>query len=394
MECADDERSLSVTHICVFPIPDEGLKEEKPMRRTLASICDPVRVAGSIAVGLALLMTSSAWSQVPPIAEDAVKGATGTAQDAVRGATGTAQDAARNARDTARDATRDLRETTQDARRDLRDTTRDARDAAQDARETSRETIDDTRRNLRTNQSIRAGASQRTTAQSEFRAADLGLWFDRSAPNGLIIADVATDAALAQAGFMEGDRIVSVAGQPVTTEADFVRLMLRASASNRVNVIVMRDGQQQTLFVDPIMLRERVTTVNVDPLERFGIILDDRINDKLVVWRVIPRSPAFYAGIRAGDVLTMFAGQRVENPDALVQIVESTEPGLVPIQVTRNGRVRVIEADFPEYQVSERRTTLRQDLDVDSDIRIAPDSGRMYDQRPYRTRRGWLRRWR
>jgi hypothetical protein len=66
-----------------------------------------------------------------------------------------------------------------------------------------------------------------------------------------------------------------------------------------------------------------------------------------------------------GDVITTFGGQTIANANALVQIVERTNPGTIPIQVTRNGRVRTIQADFPEFQVSEQRS-LRQNLDVDS----------------------------
>jgi len=245
------------------------------------------------------------------------------------------------------------------------------RDAAGKA--TSKANVD-VKGTVRADQSIRTQNS-RTTAGANLRAADLGLWFDRSNRNGLIIADVAANAALAQVGFREGDRIVSVAGQPVAAEADFVRFLVNNNVRGRLNVIVLRDGQQQTLYVDPQVLTSTSTAVSVDPVEQFGIVLDDRFDDRLVVWRVLPRSPAFYAGIRAGDVLTMFANQKISNPKAFVQIVQGTNPGTIPIQVTRNGRARVIEADFPDLQVSERHTTLRQDLDAGTYIRSDVNGG-------------------
>jgi predicted metalloprotease with PDZ domain len=200
------------------------------------------------------------------------------------------------------------------------------------------------------------------------RSADLGVWFDRSVRNGLVIADVAADAALAQVGFSEGDRIVSVNGRTITTEQDFLRYVMAENVRQPVNVIVMRDNQQETLVIDPAVIRERYTTVRTDPLERFGVILDDRVSDRLIVWRVIPRSPAFYAGIRAGDEITMFAGQRIADPTKFVQIVERTDPGMIPVQVSRSGRVREIEVEYPQYQVSERHNTFRQDLDAGTRI--------------------------
>jgi C-terminal processing protease CtpA/Prc len=204
-------------------------------------------------------------------------------------------------RGTTRDINRRAQEAGRDIRDDARDIRRDARDAASDvrsnARSTTRDLLDSTRGSVRADADVNVRGSAR--AFSEFRGADLGVWFDRSARDGLVIADVATDAALAQVGFREGDRIVSVNGQTITSEADFVRYLMADDLRDRVAVVVMRDGREMPLYVDPIVIRERVTHVHVDPLEQFGIIIDDRYDDRIVVWRVIPRSPAFYAGIRS-----------------------------------------------------------------------------------------------
>jgi S1-C subfamily serine protease len=185
--------------------------------------------------------------------------------------------------------------------------------------------------------------------------------FDGTAANGLVISDIDANAALGRVGFREGDRIISVAGQQILNEADFIRF-LRNRRQGRVDVIVLRDGQQQTLYLEPALVWQQVETVQFDPLEQFGLILDDRYTDRLVVWRVVPRSPAFYAGIRPGDVITSFGGQSIATPAAFVQLVERTDPGLVAIQVNRNGRPRTINANF---QLSQRHDTYRQNLDAD-----------------------------
>jgi C-terminal processing protease CtpA/Prc len=323
-------------------------------------------------------------------ATDASRDVTDTARDVTRDATDAARDAtdatSDAARDVTRDAARDVRDATQDAVRSTQDAARDAtrntRDAARDINRDVRSTVDDVRSTTRdasqsvidqTRQSVRSDVNVRSNSAlnlSSMRGADLGIWFDRSVRNGLVIADVAADAALAQVGFVEGDRIVSVNGRTVTAEQDFLRMILADNIRQPVNVVVMRGGTQETLVIDPVVIRERYTTVRTDPLERFGIILDDRIQDRLIVWRVIPRSPAFYAGIRAGDEITMFAGQRIADPTKFVQIVERTDPGMIPVQITRSGRVREIEVDFPQYQVSEQRTTYRQDLDAGVDANL------------------------
>lgn len=299
-------------------------------------------------------------------AQDTATNAANTAQDATRNAANAANNATRDAANTARDATRNATDTVQDAQQNVRDT---ARGAATDARNTARDVnrnLQQTTRNAAQGANATVGNAARSVQGaagnlSNLRGADLGIWFNRSAQNGLIIADIASNAALGRIGFVEGDRIVSVAGQPIANETDFVRYMLNPSVRGPMNVVVLRNGQQQTLAVDPIVLQQQLTAVNADPLEDFGIVLDDRFDDRLVVWRVIPRSPAFYSGIRAGDVISTFAGQRVATPSALVQLVSQAQPGLIPIQVTRNGRARTIEVDMAQQHI-----TARQNLDANA----------------------------
>ncbi len=380
------------------------------MRRNRVGIFDPLWVGGSTALAIAL-MANLGWSQVlPPVpavpevvpdktnaaqdaakdvtdtakdvqkdakdtAQDAVKDVKNTAKDVQKDAKDTAQDAAkeaknatRDAESTARDAAKDAKDTVNDATKAARDVTRDVRDTVKDATDTAREAID-ARANARTERSVRTQGSVSANANNNFRAADLGIWFDRSNRNGLTITDVGANTALGQVGFREGDRIVSVGGRNITSETDFVRYLMNNNARGRMNVVVLRGGQQETLYIDPTVISQHATINTVDPLEQFGIILDDRYDDRLLVWRVIPRSPAFYAGIRAGDVLTSFAKQRLTNPKAFVEIVQRTKPGVVAIEVSRNGQMRAIEADFPDLQVSGPHTTLRQNLDTGVNVR-------------------------
>jgi predicted metalloprotease with PDZ domain len=357
-------------------------------------------------------------------AQDTAKAATDTAQDTAKSATDTAQDTVKSTQDTAKDvqkdATKGAQETTRDAQRtlrdaqrnasktarettdDLQDTAREGRDAARDAtRDRGGRTSVDARANVRGQGSFAGGR------RGDYRSADFGLWFDRSNRAGLVIADVAANAALSAVGFREGDRIVSLGGQTVTTEADFVRLLTNPSARGRMNVVVLRDGQQETLYIEPNVLHQHSTTFQMEPLEHFGIILDDRIENRVVIWRVLPRTPAFYAGLRAGDVITAFANRPVSSPQAFTQLALETKAGNVPIQISRNGRMRMIEADFPEIQTGERYTAFRQNLDADVDIDTRsgveyqadamPDREYVEPQRGYyrdrwAPRRGWFRR--
>ena len=146
---------------------------------------------------------------------------------------------------------------------------------------------------------------------SEIRAPDIGIWFDPAATDSLVIADIAPTGRVAQLGFEEGDRILEVNGVKVTRETDFIKLLFATKArEGRVEVLLVRKNKETVVGVEPALLVEEYVAVRHDPLEQFGVVVDDRHDDRVVVWKVIPRSPAFYGGIKPGDVITRFGDQR------------------------------------------------------------------------------------
>jgi S1-C subfamily serine protease len=183
----------------------------------------------------------------------------------------------------------------------------------------------------------------------------MGLWFNRPVQGGLVVSDIGTIGPITRLGFREGDRIVSVNGHPVTTERQFVDFLM-ADTVNPAQVVVFRNGRNETVAIDPTFFTEQQTFfADVAPLEQFGIVLDDRFNDRTVVWRVLPGTPAFYAGFRPGDVITTLSGQpfrtRLEFENAIVGL----RPGEIPVRVMRGDRLRDLVVDVPEFQ----RTALR-----------------------------------
>ena len=135
-------------------------------------------------------------------------------------------------------------------------------------------------------------------------------------PNGLIISDISSSGPITRFGFREGDRIISVNGTRVSSEQQFIEYLLSPRYANqRVQVVVWRNNQQVPIWVEPWVLvqEDSSSTAQVDPLETYGVILDDRYQYP-VVWKVLPRTPAYYAGIRAGDVIVAWSGQHVSDP--------------------------------------------------------------------------------
>lgn len=297
-------------------------------------------------------------------------------RDTVRDARGTAREARQDSRETirekrgeARETNRDAREPVRDARGEVRDTVRDPRDPKNPARDQSRDARDTD--NIRTPRVHTDVSADRTDVQANFRpegvrSADFGLWFNRNSKDGLVISDVASKGAIANLGFQEGDRIVSVGGQKVTSETDFVTYLFDEQYRNdRVKVVVLRDGKEQVIMVQPALLIDELSYIDNDPLENFGVVVDDRVNDRIVVWKVVPRSPAYYAGIRAGDVLQSVGNQRLANIGGLVNYLTTGNASQMQLQVGRGQATKNITVDLPKFEPrTARRTTLRPNFDA------------------------------
>lgn len=326
-------------------------------------------------IGAAATLASAQNVPAPPVpaaAPPLVKEGAKEAAQETRDATRDAREAVRDTRQDARDAVRDTRDAARDTVRDPRDPKNPARDASRDARGSAQETGRNARDAVRdTREAARDTARDARDVRASFRAegtraADFGIWFNRGGNDGLVIADVATRGAIAKLGFREGDRIVSVNGQRITAEADFVTYLLADEVRNeRVKVIILRDGREETITVEPAIIVDELAYVDNDPLENFGVIVDDRHTDRIVVWRVVPRSPAYYSGIRAGDVLVSLGDQRLTGVPNLVQRLSSIDPGNVQVQINRGQATRTIDVDVPRFEArTERRAALRPNYDA------------------------------
>jgi C-terminal processing protease CtpA/Prc len=281
-----------------------------------------------------------------------------------------------------RDRSSKQESSTQSDRRDRRDS-----DSSRSDQRDSQQRDDRSARSEGRNADNRSGRSDQDrlrdkSERSDRRGPDIGLWFNRSTRDGLVISDVDTKGPIAKFGFHEGDRIVSVHGHRVTSEADFIRFLLHSDV-DRVKVIVIRDGHEETIIVDPAVFVEEREYADVDPLERFGIILDDRYDDRIVVWRVIPRSPAYYAGFRPGDVIITFGDHPYRSRTEFEKGVVGWKTGEVNVQVRRGDRTRDLSADVPRSDRMERRDYRVERRDANQTERGVERSARRdVDQQP------------
>ena len=161
----------------------------------------------------------------------------------------------------------------------------------------------------------------------------------RPGPNSEVqIRDVSADTPAAAAGWQRGDRVVSVAGQPIT-DAERLR-QLTAEYSGRVMpVVISRDGQQIATEVTPRLVAEEGQV-------RVGVTLSTQ-----PVYEPVPLWQAPFEGVRsAWEAITLqinglrqlFSGRVSTNdlagPIGMGQltgeIVQQSQQAAVPLWVT------------------------------------------------------------
>jgi S1-C subfamily serine protease len=154
--------------------------------------------------------------------------------------------------------------------------------------------------------------------------------------------------------------VLQVDGWAVQDEADFQRFLSR-SRSDRIPVIVLRNGQRETLFVSG--------SGRLDS-SLFGLTIDNGRSDRLAIARIAPSSFWAQAGLRTGDVIVAVAERPVDSIVALRRVILQADPGTrLPVVVERDGT---------------RQTVL---VTVDD---VPGDSPYDYRYERYANDRGWL----
>ena len=99
-----------------------------------------------------------------------------------------------------------------------------------------------------------------------------------------------------------------------------------------------------------------------DRLHDFGLILDQADPNHVKVQAVIPRSPAFYAGVRSGDQITGFSGQRIAQLTDFIKSLANANTTTAQLDVNRNNQPRQLQIEVPDSFQNQTRTALRPNL--------------------------------
>lgn len=217
--------------------------------------------------------------------------------------------------------------------RDDRTNVPQRQDAGQDGRRSfssDRRDGDDTKVNVRNN--VNVNARNR-----------IGVQFN-SSNRGLAIASIAGNSAFASFGLRTNDVIVSGGGRRFDNSAMFYDWVATVQPGQRIPIVVLRDGQEQTLYWTPT--EEVVAQFSQDapaaPANFLGIHLDDQVQDAAVVAEVEPNSPAQRAGVRANDVIMAVNGNEVASPADFHNAAGQTPPNsAVELAIARTMHLQV-----------------------------------------------------
>ena len=91
-----------------------------------------------------------------------------------------------------------------------------------------------------------------------------------------MVAEVRADSPAQKAGFMPGDRFVSVDGTPVTTFADVQRLV-SGRTGDSLTFTILRNGAEITLTATPEPLEQKDALGNVGKVGVIGVVTNEEL---------------------------------------------------------------------------------------------------------------------
>lgn len=258
--------------------------------------------------------------------------------------------------------------------------------ARQDGRNFARDSIRD--RDDRSDLDERDDASQRRDQVRQERPS-LGAQF-ASRDGGIRVSDVTRDSAAGRVGFQQGDEVVSIGGNRVSSQAEIQAALRdhgrRYDRRDRdfdrdhdhnhrgVPVVVRRNGALQTLYWTPLALaiagyapypygyapgylsggypggyytdsyydnhyyQASPPPAPVPSGAWLGVKLDLNHPDAARVRSVVQGSPAEAVGIEVGDAIWAINGETITSPEHLTSIVNQLAPGqTINISFGRNS---------------------------------------------------------
>jgi serine protease Do len=223
------------------------------------------------------------------------------------------------------------------------------------------------------------------------------------AERGVVVAEVTKDSPAAKAGLKEKDVITEVNGQRVEGAAQFRRMIHEIPAGRAAQLTVWRGGRAQTLSATlgkaeerhdkwmgatPGAFAFRMPEVQIPEMpsmdlgEGMGMVMAGRPRlgidaediggqlgsffgapegEGILVRSVNSESAAEKAGMKAGDVITSFNGERVRSLGDLRQkLASQTDAKTAKIGVLRNRSEVTLSVELPERAPKSTRRIMQR----------------------------------
>lgn len=207
-----------------------------------------------------------------------------------------------------------------------------------------------------------------------------------SAVRGVAVAKVLEGSPAAAAGLKEGDVILRINGEEVTSTRKLTRLVNEIAPDHTARLTIFRDKTEreievtlgrrplpqigQSIFTPPTepmpgmpeieeRLRgylERIEDLPPRPLpfarRQIGVSLMPltdqlrryfKVESGVLVSEVREGSPAQKAGLAAGDIIVEAEGKTVKEPEDLISAINAKASGEITLTIVRNGKRQTIK---------------------------------------------------
>jgi regulator of sigma E protease len=157
--------------------------------------------------------------------------------------------------------------------------------------------------------------------------------------NGLMVHAVAVNSSAEEAGIEPGDIILKVEGQPVHRRGDVEDIVNSVEEGSEITLLLLRNGLEEERRLEPKFDQE-------SQQRKIGVWLWWNI-----VSQVEEDSPAYEAGIEAGDTIVSINGQPVYNEDSMSSALRSVEEGeKIKLGLLRNGKETPVSLTNDGYE--------------------------------------------